>query len=46
MADKKKKKKQPSHVGLASKMKSQKDYKNYVIGGGSSDYATWQKENK
>jgi hypothetical protein len=40
MADKKKK--EP----LLKKIKNQTAYKNYVISGGSSDFQTWQKENK
>jgi len=33
---------QPSHVGLASKMKLQKQYKNYVIGGGTLSFDKWK----
>ena len=42
----KKKSKIPSHVGLAGKLKSKRDYTNYVSSGGTSDFETWKKENK
>jgi hypothetical protein len=31
---------------VKSTMDSQKAYKNYVISGGTADFATWKKENK
>ena len=43
---KKKTKQMPSHVGLKSKLNSRREYQNYVISGGQSDFKTWQKENK
>ena len=35
-----------SHVGLVPKMKKQKEYKNYVIGGGELSYDEWSKKQK
>ena len=35
-----------SHVGLVPKMKNQKGYKNYVIGGGELSYEQWSKKQK
>ena len=43
MADKKQ---QPDHVKLKSKLNSKRQYQNYVFSGGTSDFKTWQKENK
>jgi hypothetical protein len=36
----------PSHVKLASKMKQQTAYKNYVLSGGSASFSQWKKDNK
>ena len=44
-----KKKKEPlwnKMKKIKSTMGSQKAYKNYVISGGTADFATWKKENK
>ena len=46
MDKKKKKQKQPSHVGLAHNINSQTAYKNYVISGGTSTFEQWKRENK
>jgi len=35
-----------NHVGLVPKMKKQKGYKNYVIGGGELSYEQWSKKQK
>lgn len=35
-----------NHVGLVPKMKSKKQYTNYVVGGGELSYEEWSKKQK
>ena len=39
-----KKKQMPNHGGLVSKMGNKKEYTNYVMSGGTSDFKPWKKE--
>ena len=40
------KKQQPSHVNLKHKLNLQREYSNYRVSGGTSDFETWMRVNK